>query len=383
MRTQQSRWWDSIPQLIESGMSVARACGATAIVAGASLLLVGCDVESSAGVSPGEISSDIPAPRSEETNEPLIRFEPSELDLGIVYSGRSAEGTVRLVNDSEHAVRITRTSTSCRCTVVRAPMEVIEPGESAEVSVRYKPGGTHGATSRKTISFVLDGAVDFVRLPVTAQVAELIRVSPDRISVGESELPAVTLESFDETPFRVLSAEPDVFVTSESKAQLVHELKFDDAKCRALGMPANVRIRTTHPEEPVVSLRMRAAVPVGRAHRDGQPQRSERSAEREPYVKPLQASPRRAGIGSLAQTSHADLTIFLPGVYVTADSLPSAALNSDELAVEVVDWRQESGGVRVTCRFRSASGSASRLQIELHVMCGGSRGTVSIYGSIE
>ncbi|RYG32166.1 DUF1573 domain-containing protein [bacterium] len=93
------------------------------------------------------------------THAPLpVGAEPSVVEMGRVPSGTVAQGTFRLVNRSDHAVRLVSTRTSCGCTATNPP-KTLNPGASADIPVTMATAGRAG-TVEQTISVVLEGYPD-------------------------------------------------------------------------------------------------------------------------------------------------------------------------------------------------------------------------------
>lgn len=65
-------------------------------------------------------------------------------DFGDVKEGDAPEHSFILTNDLDNALTIKSIDTSCGCTVVETSMKRLEPGEKAEIKVKFKSKGYSG-----------------------------------------------------------------------------------------------------------------------------------------------------------------------------------------------------------------------------------------------
>lgn len=149
-------------------------------------LLVGCEGPADATrATAGSPTTPAVDPEIEAVtaaaNASPIRLEPPALDFGRIQKGSIAEATVRLINTSDRPVRILRAKTSCGCTTAEIPKEPFDPGESIEVTTRFKPGGKVGATPKKTVRFLLEGDFAPVPLSVTGKIVQFVTIDSSRL----------------------------------------------------------------------------------------------------------------------------------------------------------------------------------------------------------
>ncbi len=153
------------------------------------LMSAGCERQADATRASGAVRSTtrpavvdtVTEPVTAAANASPIRLEPPALDFGPIQKGSTAEATVRLINTSDRPVRILQAKTSCGCTVAEVPKELFDPGESIEVTVRFKPGGKVGATPKKTVRFLLEGDFAPVPLSVTGKIVQFVTIDPSRL----------------------------------------------------------------------------------------------------------------------------------------------------------------------------------------------------------
>ena len=71
---------------------------------------------------------------------PLARIPHSEHDFGLLDPGTSAEHTFVIENVGAAPLAIVMADTSCKCTLSETSKELVQPGESAEVTLTWKTG---------------------------------------------------------------------------------------------------------------------------------------------------------------------------------------------------------------------------------------------------
>lgn len=101
-----------------------------------------------------------------------IRAEPAAVETGSVVKGATARGSFRLVNRSDHEVRIASTTSSCGCTTARAPKS-LAPDASVEIPVTLSVSVSgESATVRQAVTIRLEGhPARPLLIPIRATVA--------------------------------------------------------------------------------------------------------------------------------------------------------------------------------------------------------------------
>jgi hypothetical protein len=107
----------------------------------------------------------VAAERDESAKQvPVMEFEKSEHDFGIIEQGTPQETIFTFTNTGNAPLVITNATSSCGCTVPNPPKEAIAPGEKGELVVKFNGSGQNQVT--KTITVVAN----------TAKGSELLRI---------------------------------------------------------------------------------------------------------------------------------------------------------------------------------------------------------------
>ena len=107
----------------------------------------------------------VAAERDESAKQvPVMEFEKSEHDFGIIEQGTPQETIFTFTNTGNAPLVITNATSSCGCTVPNPPKEPIAPGEKGELVVKFNGSGQNQIT--KTITVVAN----------TTKGSELLRI---------------------------------------------------------------------------------------------------------------------------------------------------------------------------------------------------------------
>jgi len=108
----------------------------------------------------------VAAERDESAKQvPVMEFEKSEHDFGIIEQGTPQETIFTFTNTGNAPLVITNATTSCGCTVPEYPKnKPIAPGESGDMLVKFNGSGQNQVT--KTITVVAN----------TTKGSELLRI---------------------------------------------------------------------------------------------------------------------------------------------------------------------------------------------------------------
>ena len=99
---------------------------------------------------------------------PVMEFEKSEHDFGIIEQGTPQETIFTFTNTGNAPLVITNATSSCGCTVPNPPKEPIAPGEKGELVVKFNGSGQNQVT--KTITVVANTAKGSALLRIKAFV---------------------------------------------------------------------------------------------------------------------------------------------------------------------------------------------------------------------
>lgn len=133
-------------------------------------------------------SADLKNPTLTSSNPARLVFEPPILQLGTVRQETEVEGKVIYQNRGPTTIRIDRVKTSCGCTAPELTSNVLEPGESGELKVKFRAGANRG-TSEQSIKLYIAGQESPTVLPVTANIDPTIVVTPGVVelkTIGDS-----------------------------------------------------------------------------------------------------------------------------------------------------------------------------------------------------
>ena len=119
----------------------------------------------------------VAAERDESAKQvPVMEFEKSEHDFGIIEQGTPQETIFTFTNTGNAPLVITNATSSCGCTVPNPPKEAIAPGEKGELVVKFNGSGQNQVT--KTITVVAN----------TTKGSELLRIKAFVIPKGAAPL---------------------------------------------------------------------------------------------------------------------------------------------------------------------------------------------------
>lgn len=107
-------------------------------------------------------------PIDDQQNLPKIEITPSSFDFGEIEFGRVVEYTFKIKNSGTEVLEIKRVATSCGCTTAKAAKNLINPGEEADLLVKYDTAamgdGPHGKGKQERIIYVKNND------PITPQI---------------------------------------------------------------------------------------------------------------------------------------------------------------------------------------------------------------------
>lgn len=110
----------------------------------------------------------VPRNLNQSGSQPKIEILPLTFDFGELAFGRVAQTTFKIKNAGQSVLEIRRVTTSCSCTSAKVNKDKLEPGEEADLDVRYDTAamgsGSHGMGLQERIIYVKTND------PVTPQV---------------------------------------------------------------------------------------------------------------------------------------------------------------------------------------------------------------------
>lgn len=216
-----------------------------------------------------DISTTRPAgaPGAQAQSKSQLRFDPPELDFGDMTADVAMTKTIKLCNDGNAPITVTKAIPGCGCTTPSWPKDPIQPGECGEAEITLRPGSKQGIELHKQVTFQLDGYAPAV-LVMKGKVAEYVKVLPDLIEApapdateaDAAKMGVIKLNAVDGTPFKVLSVNPPIVKDLGDAATLDHELKIDWVTWKDSGRSPKVAIVTDHPKAPSLTVMVKRSI---------------------------------------------------------------------------------------------------------------------------
>ena len=107
-------------------------------------------------IASAQVTAPTTAPVSTEqvvdATQPQVTFEADLIDYGTITQGSDPYRFFNFTNSGSVPVIIKHAKGSCGCTVPTYPKEAIEPGESAQIKVRYDTNRVGPFTKRVTLT---------------------------------------------------------------------------------------------------------------------------------------------------------------------------------------------------------------------------------------
>jgi len=192
---------------------------------------------------------------AEAVTNGAISIEPGILDFGDLAIGETGEGVVVIRNLTDQPLRLERVMPSCGCTIASAPREPIAAGASIELPVSLRAGARQGIRLDKRITVVAAGQQP-LQMRVRAQILEFIGLDPHRLTaqIDDPDAGRMTLTSLDATPFRILSAAPDILKAIPRDAATEHVVEVDWNRWIQTGRGVRLDLKIDHPRMGEVAL---------------------------------------------------------------------------------------------------------------------------------
>lgn len=97
------------------------------------------------------------SPGQDNENSPKIEITPQSYDFGDINYGDIVNYGFEVKNSGKSVLEIKRVATSCSCTTAKINQEKINPGETAQLNVRYDSGAmgrAHGKGRQERIIYI-------------------------------------------------------------------------------------------------------------------------------------------------------------------------------------------------------------------------------------
>lgn len=128
--------------------------------------MVSCKKENAASkVKKENVDSAVQRDLKISEGSPVVSFDKTEYDFGTVKEGVFVETSFVLTNVGKTDLIITNAKSTCGCTVPVWPRDVIKPGESGEIKVKFNTIGKPNKQSKTvTIYTNTEKGVEFVKI---------------------------------------------------------------------------------------------------------------------------------------------------------------------------------------------------------------------------
>jgi hypothetical protein len=194
----------------------------------------------------------------------VLAFDPTLVDFGPMYVGKTRHARVKVTNASDAPATISRIIPGCACTKASDPPKgPIAPGASFMLDVSLDGGDYSGTKLRKAVNFLIEGR-ETELLWLQGDVETVIAVSPQVVDARravEGEAFKVRLESARFINFTVRGVEPAGVVTIGTEASTEHELSIAVSALKAAGMPTKLTVTTDHPDAETIFVLLRVPPP--------------------------------------------------------------------------------------------------------------------------
>jgi len=157
---------------------------------------------------------------------PVLHIERPVLDFGTIPQGKKLDHVFKLTNKGDSPLTITRTRTSCGCTVANVSSKTIAPGKSAELKISFDSANFGGKVTKTITVESNDPAAPTTTLTIKGIINEDLVVTPRQVNLGQtkagnSKEVFVNLENNGERTVRILSVTtpmPQVKTTLKKQA---------------------------------------------------------------------------------------------------------------------------------------------------------------------
>lgn len=191
---------------------------------------------------------------------PPLTPDATTKNLGFVKPDDKVSGDFTLTNSGEETLTISRTTSSCACTIAELDKKTLEPGESVTLTATLEAGKFPGAT-QKSVRVFVEGFAIPVQLWIAAEVSYGVRATPVFVDAFQTRKGQINLESVDKQPFSVLSVNGQAptfsgFTPGTDEPRSVYTLTYDFEGIPGKELPMWWVVETSHPEAPVVDMRI-------------------------------------------------------------------------------------------------------------------------------
>jgi len=209
-----------------------------------------------------------PVPVPVANTAPPLSISPStpgpggsmRLDIGYVEPGMVIQREVQVTNNGPTELTVTRTDSSCACTVAALSDRVIPPGGSITLKVSYD-ADTNIGIIQKEVRVFCEGYTQPYRFYVWGEKNFAVRISSGPVMALIGPKGVINLESTMKMPFKILAVngKPPSYVDfdpAKDEPRAVYILNYDFTGLSAQDHPRWVVIETDHPRAEMMELRV-------------------------------------------------------------------------------------------------------------------------------
>uniref|UniRef100_A0A831XMK3 DUF1573 domain-containing protein n=1 Tax=Geobacter metallireducens TaxID=28232 RepID=A0A831XMK3_GEOME len=157
---------------------------------------------------------------------PVLQVDRPVFDFGAISQGKKISHVFTLTNKGDAPLTITRTRSSCGCTVANVSSKTIAPGKSTELKTTFDSANFGGKVTKTITVESNDPAAPVTTLTIKGIINEELAVTPRQVNLGQTKAGtskelSVTLENLGERTVRILSVTtpmPQVKTTLKKQA---------------------------------------------------------------------------------------------------------------------------------------------------------------------
>lgn len=150
-----------------------------------------------------------------QLNGPMIKFEKTVYDFGIVGPKSSTTCEFKFKNTGNETLKIPRTMSTCGCTIARLDKKEFAPGESGDIKVTYRADKLPTKVMKSITVFTNVPKRKSIKLTIKGEVQIPIAFAPNplelKLDQENGAAGPITIQAKDDKPFAITS-----FTSSES-----------------------------------------------------------------------------------------------------------------------------------------------------------------------
>jgi hypothetical protein len=141
--------------------------------------------------------------------QPKVVIDRTEYDFGTLDMDSSGSHEFKLTNAGEAPLTLSEGGTSCRCAMSKLEREKVPPGESAKVTLTWKPTDKPGPYQQTATILTNDPAKPQIVLTIMGTISTAARFSPSelvfsRLSVGDTSSAQSRLLYYLDEPLKIV-----------------------------------------------------------------------------------------------------------------------------------------------------------------------------------